>query len=239
MKSRSSSSNASIFNQPHRLDTNQTSIRSFFVQTTTTTSIRKRPLSAISTSVTATLNSTPSSISSQPCFDDTSSTSLPSGSPPNIHPTIQSRASLPVATVPKSSRRPQQQLYIDLGQRNFAATQICPICGMLVVHGVPRDIKEHEKFCHNYQHGVVWSFAKTTGRPTNQLPRVCYEWTLKNRKASSSLSATKRPNARILEVPSFDFVCVRCMWTVDRIRFESPRKSHFVFLPTCTLYRYD
>lgn len=218
MKSRSSSSNASIFDQPHRFDTsppshnspalNQTSIRSFFVKTT---NIRKRPVSAISTTTT-TLNSTQSSISSQPRSDDISSTSLPSASPPNTH---QSRTSLPVVTVPKPSRRSQQQLYIDLGQRNFAATQICHICGRLVVHGVARDIKEHEKFCHNYQHGVVWSFSTNTtttktGRP-NQLPRVCCEWTLK--KATTTLStttttkpqhgpsSTKRPNARILEVP--------------------------------------
>lgn len=101
---------------------------------------------------------------------------------------------------------PQQQLYIDFGQRNFAATIVCPICGMLYVHGVPSDIKQHEKICHNYQHGVSWPLTtlgskRSTYHPhpnkSQSLPqeRICYEWTLpkiKTKIMKSRESVSKR-----------------------------------------------
>jgi hypothetical protein len=104
----------------------------------------------------------------------------------------------------QSQQQPLQQLYIDFGQRNFAATNICPTCGMLYVHGVQSDIKRHEKFCQNYQDGVSWSLTTTTTSVSkrsrsNELPnpnrkqhlssleRVCYEWILPKSKTKMTL----------------------------------------------------
>lgn len=98
--------------------------------------------------------------------------------------TISSRQS-------NSQKSKQQQLYIDFGQRNFAATNICPICGMLYVHGVQSDIKQHEKMCDNYQHGVLWSCTTATTKRSipnehyynpNKPQRICYEWTVPRTK---------------------------------------------------------
>ena len=54
-----------------------------------------------------------------------------------------------------------QQLYLDLGQRDFAKQTICETCGMLFVHGLSEDAKEHKKMCHNFLHGVPFYAAKT------------------------------------------------------------------------------
>jgi zinc-finger of acetyl-transferase ESCO len=64
-------------------------------------------------------------------------------------------------TLPKKQRTTPavyQQLYIDLGQRNFAQPTICSICGMLVVHGLQADIQRHEAVCRAHTRGV--SFAQ-------------------------------------------------------------------------------
>jgi zinc-finger of acetyl-transferase ESCO len=65
------------------------------------------------------------------------------------------------AILPKKRRTTPavyQQLYIDLGQRNFAQPTICSICGMLVVHGLQADIQRHEAVCREHTRGV--SFAQ-------------------------------------------------------------------------------
>ena len=53
-----------------------------------------------------------------------------------------------------SAKRQYQQLFLDFGQRNFAEQQFCPLCGMMVVHGVEEDIRQHEKICSDYKFGV-------------------------------------------------------------------------------------
>ena len=116
---------------------------------------------------------------------------------------IVSKSNVPKPKAPSSSQQHhhQQQLYIDFGQRNFAATNICPICGMLYVHGVQSDIQRHESICDNYQHGVLWSasFSTTTRtksdskkRPNHpnkqqQQQRVCYEWTLPQKNTKTKI----------------------------------------------------
>lgn len=63
-----------------------------------------------------------------------------------------------------------EQLYIDLGQRNFAAQIICPICGMLTVHGLEADIQRHKAVCQAHTQGV--SFPHALFRGTLPLLRV-------------------------------------------------------------------
>jgi zinc-finger of acetyl-transferase ESCO len=82
-----------------------------------------------------------------------------------------------------TTQRQQTQLYIDMGQSNFGKRSICPICGMLTVHGMPQDKHEHEKICHDYLHGVAFHFGNTciTNISTNN-------HTPSNNNTSSSLS---------------------------------------------------
>jgi len=60
-----------------------------------------------------------------------------------------------------------QQMYLDLGQRDFGKQTICKTCGMLFVHGVLEDSKEHAKICQDIVLGVP--FQTRSGRiiPTN------------------------------------------------------------------------
>ena len=194
---------------------NQTSIRTFFEKAAKT---NKRPASAITNISTArcsydiskTLSPLPKvaedcnkrqnkcstiafpqpvNISSENCSDralhDSTKSYMNTDRRSKLTPAISSTKGL------IQERKPQQQLYIDFGQRNFAATNICPICGMLYVHGVQSDIKQHEKVCQNYQYGVLWSLSTSVPRRSmvtehsnsdrkQQLlhQRICYEWTL-------------------------------------------------------------
>ena len=56
-----------------------------------------------------------------------------------------------------SSSSATTQLYLDLGQSNFAARSICPICGMMTVHGMAEDDAEHERICSEYRKGVAFA----------------------------------------------------------------------------------
>ena len=56
-----------------------------------------------------------------------------------------------------SSSSASTQLYLDLGQSNFAARSICPICGMMTVHGMAEDDAEHERICSEYRKGVAFA----------------------------------------------------------------------------------
>ena len=69
----------------------------------------------------------------------------------------------------KRKRAPQQQLYLDFGQRNFGATVICDTCGMLCVHGVDADVQRHSSVCQNYMEGVRWNVSAL---------KPCFEWNL-------------------------------------------------------------
>lgn len=55
-----------------------------------------------------------------------------------------------------SSSSATTQLYLDLGQSNFAARSICAICGMMTVHGMAEDDAEHERICSEYRKGVAF-----------------------------------------------------------------------------------
>jgi len=57
-------------------------------------------------------------------------------------------------------------MFLDLGQRDFAKPFQCKQCGMLFVHGVKEDAKQHSKICSEYRDGVKFSFTS---------PRVVYQ----------------------------------------------------------------
>jgi len=44
-----------------------------------------------------------------------------------------------------------EQMYLDLGQSNFAKPTICNMCGMLYVHGLSEDATQHDRICQDYQ----------------------------------------------------------------------------------------
>jgi len=60
-----------------------------------------------------------------------------------------------------SSASATTQLYLDLGQSNFAARSICPVCGMMTVHGMAEDDAEHERICSEYRKGVAFAGWKS------------------------------------------------------------------------------
>ena len=59
----------------------------------------------------------------------------------------------------KRHKSSPKQMYLDLGQRDFGKQTICDTCGMLCVHGLSEDAKEHHKTCRDFLHGVAF-FAK-------------------------------------------------------------------------------
>lgn len=61
----------------------------------------------------------------------------------------------PPARVSQSPKK-KEQLYLDLGQRNFGTAE-CPLCGMLFVHGLQEDTEVHKKVCNDYKSGVAFS----------------------------------------------------------------------------------
>lgn len=54
-------------------------------------------------------------------------------------------------------KKKTMQMYLDLGQRNFAKQTICKHCGMLFVHGLDEDAKQHTAICIDVKQGVVFS----------------------------------------------------------------------------------
>ena len=62
-----------------------------------------------------------------------------------------------------------EQLYLDLGQRDFAKQTVCAVCNMLYVHGLEEDTKQHAKICNHYKFGVPFRFATNE---TKAGPRV-------------------------------------------------------------------
>lgn len=52
-----------------------------------------------------------------------------------------------------------QQMYLDLGQRNFGQN-ICDTCGMMYIHGVQEDIKQHARVCKDWKEGVPFQASQ-------------------------------------------------------------------------------
>lgn len=47
-----------------------------------------------------------------------------------------------------SSKRPKQQMYIDLGQKSFGKSSVCPKCDLIYIVGDLEDEKQHKKHCY-------------------------------------------------------------------------------------------
>jgi zinc-finger of acetyl-transferase ESCO len=211
----------------------QTSIRNFFIQQSTTATKQqqqkstKRPTSSSTVISTESLirSHQPTEATSKPsCFDDTIAdldASVILNETTNTPRHINKRTKMTTFSESKP-KRPQQQLYIDLGQRNFAANNICTICGMLFVQGDPIDQRQHDKICHQYQFGVTWPLSSkvvptqqnhpykdrnnnnnqsdllqsTTKRLSSSSSslRPCHEWTLP--KQSGSIESIQPPECR-------------------------------------------
>jgi hypothetical protein len=62
---------------------------------------------------------------------------------------------------PPTKKKPpkMQQMYLDLGQSNFAKPTICNMCGMLYVHGLSEDATQHDRICQDYQLGVPFQLS--------------------------------------------------------------------------------
>ena len=60
-------------------------------------------------------------------------------------------------------KKPLAQMFLDLGQANFGKQNVCPICGMLTVHGVKEDERQHERICAAYKNGVELQIRRPSG----------------------------------------------------------------------------
>lgn len=61
----------------------------------------------------------------------------------------------------ESSKKSFQQMYLDLGQRNFAKRTLCGVCGMMYdAHGAIEDIEQHNRVCKDYIHGVPFQASQ-------------------------------------------------------------------------------
>ena len=83
--------------------------------------------------------------------------------PPQQEPQTHSNAKSS-SNQAKPKLRKLQQMYLDLGQRNFGKQTVCNICGMLFVHGVEEDAKEHERICKEVREGVAFQLQRTACR---------------------------------------------------------------------------
>ena len=45
------------------------------------------------------------------------------------------------------------QMYIDLGQKSFSATKLCPVCNMFYVLDDTIDVKKHDNYCKSFEKG--------------------------------------------------------------------------------------
>ena len=62
------------------------------------------------------------------------------------------------------------QLYLDFGQQSFGKHSVCPICGMLFVHGVSKDLVAHQQICQSFLRGIPFRGTKSarTHMPTTR-----------------------------------------------------------------------
>jgi hypothetical protein len=61
----------------------------------------------------------------------------------------------------ESPKKSFQQMYLDLGQRNFAKRTLCCICGMMYdAHGAIEDIEQHNRVCKDYIQGVPFQASQ-------------------------------------------------------------------------------
>jgi hypothetical protein len=62
--------------------------------------------------------------------------------------------------------------FLDLGQANFGKQSVCPICGMLTVHGVEEDRMQHEQICDVHKNGVELQIRRNGGAGARAITSV-------------------------------------------------------------------
>ena len=124
--------------------------------------------------------------------DDTLASSSSSSSPCGIIRPVTAEKMHYISPKQKHERCRQtfEQLYLDLGQRDFAKQTVCPMCNMLYVHGLEEDAKQHAKICNHYKFGVPFRFATNETQANACRPRVVCKF------------AGKEPEEFIVEVRS-------------------------------------
>jgi zinc-finger of acetyl-transferase ESCO len=110
----------------------------------------------------------------------------------NSHMDVLSKT---VSLQPK--KRIYEQLYLDLGQKDFGKQMVCHRCGMMFVHGVTDDAKQHQTICVQYQKGVPFVLSKKHGDNKGPKPRVVDQFTLSSTSTKKkSETYQQRPNQR-------------------------------------------
>ena len=71
----------------------------------------------------------------------------------------------------RTKQKQQEQLFLDLGQRDFGTRTVCPLCGIMFVHGVAEDLRQHQTICQQFRHGVPFhhparTVAQVAGKTT-------------------------------------------------------------------------
>lgn len=154
----------------------QSSIREFFSKKPKASKTPRRPTAVASATPSKSSSSsanrattiTPSSVaklpsSSSPFPAATNATQPSAGNNDNTlsPPPPQQQQQQPKQKPPPKKKHKFQQLYLDLGQRNFGKQTVCSICGMLFVHGLAEDAKEHERICKEFREGVAFQLDTT------------------------------------------------------------------------------
>jgi zinc-finger of acetyl-transferase ESCO len=95
--------------------------------------------------------------------------------------TTTTRKCLEYSNQPKKGK----QLYLDFGQRDFAKTTVCPVCGMLYVHGVEDDAKRHAVACKQYTDGVTFHLSTSTTN-SSSVARIVNEFSLNYKNSNNN-----------------------------------------------------
>jgi hypothetical protein len=146
----------------------QSSMQSFFA-TTAGKKKRMRVRSPPTTVTQATPNTPPTPAPASLLHSDEAplleSTSVSLGSQPSLRKIRTSnfivRSSRGETNCQDSSKKSFQQMYLDLGQRNFAKRTLCGVCGMMYdAHGAIEDIEQHNRVCKDYIQGVPFQASQ-------------------------------------------------------------------------------
>lgn len=69
----------------------------------------------------------------------------------------QSNVPPPSVCNKRQEKKALEQTYLDLGQVDFGKRTVCNTCGMLYVHGLNEDSKQHSRICMDYMKGVPFA----------------------------------------------------------------------------------
>jgi hypothetical protein len=73
---------------------------------------------------------------------------------------VVARSAIPILLKCGENKKALEQTYLDLGQCDFGKRTICTTCGMLYVHGLNEDSKQHSRICLDYLSGVPFNVSQ-------------------------------------------------------------------------------